>query len=86
MEQALLIFCLAMIGCVLVGNASEKLADFWEKFAKFVGQVTATIALLMVVVIVVSPLVLGPKRTAQAGDSLARLTRQVIAAVHAPGR
>ncbi len=86
MENVVLILCLAGLGSIMFGRALERTAKFLKYVAGLVGHITEAFAAVAVILVLVSSVALGHKRTAEATDSLANVVRHVVAAVHVPGR
>lgn len=75
METALFIACLALLGCVLLG-------EFFEKAAAVLKQWTATLALLAVVAILIVQA--SPRAWKLLKQRGGEITKPVAAVVHAP--
>lgn len=86
MENVVLILCLVGLGCVLIGRTLERAAKLIRQMGISVGHVTEFIAGVAVILVLVSPLGLGHKHTAEAMRDISDFVRHMIAAVHGPGR
>jgi hypothetical protein len=86
MDRAMVVLILVVLGMVLAGYMAKRLGLFFEKAGEFLEGVVAVLVVLAVIVVLLTPKVIGDKEVDTSIEKIGKIKKELLAKAPKNGR